>query len=499
MTRQPPPTLTHRPFQSNAGPGIQGSRRARVAHASLLCAAGLGLQACISHEPLPPLAFEPPPAFSQDGQTPPADRWWTSFGDERLDQRVETALAGNYSLAAAWERISEAGALARAERSALFPQVDASAFAEAREGRRIDQETSVGLGLEASYEVDLWGRIRSAAEAQRLRAEATASDYQAAAISLSASLTLTWFQLAEAGQQLKLIDSQLATNQTVLRLLEQRFAVGQSGSADVLRQRQLIEATREQAIVASSRVQVLAHQLAVLEGRPPQAAPAPEGVELPEPPPLPAAGLPAALVERRPDVRSALLRVRASDADLASAISNQYPRIDLAAAISTTAEGPSGLFTDWLASLAAQIVAPVFDGGRRRADAEAAAAVRGQRVAEYGQTVLLAFQEVEDSLTLESHQARRILSLEDQLAISETTYQQLRSQYFNGAADYIDVLTALRETQQLERDLLAARLDRIASRVALYRALAGGFDTPREASERGRADEHEPGPGEPSR
>ncbi|MFW6336106.1 MAG: TolC family protein, partial [Phycisphaeraceae bacterium] len=314
----------------------------------------------------------------------------------------------------------------------------------------------------------------------RLRARATAAEYRTAALTLAAEVARTWYRLAEAQRQLDILQQQIDTNESVVELLEDRFAAGQIRSADVLRQRQLVEATREQAVLARSRQARLQHQLAVLMGRPPQAEPPNPRGELPEIPPPPAVGLPAELVERRPDVRQARLRLEAADRDLASAIADRYPRINLTASLSSTAEDPGGLFENWLASLTGQLVAPLFDAGQRRAEVNRAEAVTRQRVAEYGQSVLTAFREVEDALAAEQFDAQRIDRLEEQLRLSRQTLEQLRTQYLNGVTDYIAVLTALTQQQRLQRDLVASRLARLDSRIELYRALAGPFDTPRE-------------------
>lgn len=473
-------------------PTAGGGAAARVA---ALLAAAAWLPACATPEPRQPLPlrctppFSPPGAFSDEpadvpaGAAPLPDRWWTTFADPHLDQRVDAALAGSFSLAAAWERLREAEAVTRRARAEQSPSLDGVAFGELRAGSDVDESTAVGVGLQAAYEVDLWGRVRSLVDAETLRASATAADYHTAAISLSAEVALAWYELAEAHQQLDLIASQVQTNRTVLEVLEARFAVGQSDAADVLRQRQLVEATLEQAIVAGARVQVLEHRLAVLEGRAPQQAIELPLARLPDVPDPPATGLPAQLLDRRPDVLGAFLRLEASDADVAAAVRDQSPRLDLAAAATTTGEHPSDLFEDWLGVLAGQLLAPLLDGGLRRAELERTVAVRRQRLAEYGQTVLVAFREVQDALALEAHQVRRIRSLRDQLALAESTYRQLRNQYLNGASDFIDVLAALRESQALERSLLTAELDRVALRIALHRSLAGGFGTPHERQE----------------
>lgn len=452
--------------------------------AALLVTVGVGstLNACATPEPMADLPLEEVPPFSATGSASMPDRWWTVFGDESLNQRVERALSGNFTLAAAWERMRAARAIVRRQQADLFPFLDGVAGAELVDGSGTDSESSLTLGLEASYEIDLWGRIDSAIEAERLRATAWAEDYRAAAISLSAEVTLAWYELATARLQFELASSQLKTNEQVLEVLENRFATGQSGSADVLRQRQLVEATREQLIVFRSAIRVLEHRLAVLEGRPAQSVSVENAASLPPIPPPPVVGLPSELLQRRPDIRSAMLLLRASDADTAVAVSEQYPRVDLAASLRTSDESGSNLLRDWAASLSGQLVAPLLDGGQRRAEMERAEAVRRQRLAEYGQSVLVAFQEVEDALAEEAEQVERIRSLEDQLDLSRATYDQLRSQYLNGAADYIDVLIALRERQEIERSVLTANLDRLAFRIALYRALAGGFVTERERS-----------------
>ncbi len=459
-----------------------GSKLLRTSLVALLAAAVMP-PACAVPEPRPPLPLRSAPPLSPAGTAALPDRWWTAFGDAHLDERVDGALAGNFSLAAAWERLRQAEALTRQARAPLYPRLDGVASAERSGGTNVGDSTRFALGLEASYEVDLWGRIRSIVDAERLRAVATAADYRAAAISLSAEVALAWYQLAEALQQLDLIASQIETNRTVLEVLEKRFAVGQSGSADVLRQRQLVEATREQAVVFGARVEVLEHRLAVLEGRAPQGALGLPPAHLPAVPAPPATGLPSELLERRPDVQGALARLQASDADVAAAVRDQYPRIDLAAAATTTGDDPADLFEHWLGALAGGLVAPLFDAGLREAEVERTVAARRERLAEYGQTVLVAFREVEDALAQETQQLRRISSLRDQLALAVSTYGQLRNQYLNGASDFIDLLAALREQQALERSLLTAELDRVALRIALYRSLAGGFGTPLEATE----------------
>jgi len=253
---------------------------------------------------------------------------------------VAGALESDLDLATAWERLREAEAVAARAGSDLFPDLDAEAEASLQRGdfrqdfddgddgddfgRDGDSEEELRLGLAARYEVDLWGRLRSRVDAERYRAEASLADYRTAALSLSAEVTRGWFQLVETRSQLALLEEQITANEKVLTLLENRFGTGQVRGVDVLRQRQLVEATREQRITVEARLAVLEHLLAVLLGRPPRESipalsPTASAAALPELPPLPATGVPAELVRRRPDVRSAHLRLRAADRELADA------------------------------------------------------------------------------------------------------------------------------------------------------------------------------------
>ena len=448
----------------------------------------LAFAACHTPPPRPDLPLQSAPAFSVTEGVERGREWWLALADPQLNEHIRRSLSTNFTLRGAFERLRAARAIALREGAALEPTLDAIAGVTYRDirgnavvGLGNQQQTQHRLGLQTSYELDLWGRIRATVDAAEFELRATTEDFQAAAVGLSADVAITAYRLTESQAQLALIESQLATNRSVLAVIENRFAIGLSNGADVLRQRQLVEATREQRILERAVAEVLEHQLAVLIGEPPQgpvrlAPPA----SLPPLPALPEIGLPAQLLQRRPDVRAAFLRLESADASVAAAVRDQYPRIDLAASISASAEDASDILSAWIGELAAQLTAPLLDGGRRRNEVDRTVAVRGQRLAEYGDTILSAFQDVEDALTAERRQMERIGSLERQSELAATTYTELRNQYMNGAADFIDVLVSLRDQQGLERNLLEARLLSIEARIAVHRAIAGGFLQPGE-------------------
>lgn len=451
---------------------------------SLCVGGGVGLVGCTATETVsPPVAV--PDTFSQSGTAEVPDTWWTTFDNERLNAAVDSATASNFTLRSAWQRLQAARAVVDRETGALYPSVEAEGRAEKRggTGAAFAEGGSWELGVGADYEVDLWGRLRERVQAEQFRVDATRAEYKAAALSISAEVVRTWYRLAEAQRQRRLIEKQIETNQNLLDLLDTRFQSGQVERVDLLRQRQLLEATREQRAAVESRTQVLTNQLAVLQGRPPQAEGAEGPDALPELPPLPETGVPMELVQRRPDVRSAFHRLQAADQDLAAAISDQYPRLTLSVFGSTVADSATDLFQTWAYSFAGNLLAPIFRGGALRAEVDRSEAVRTQRLYEYGQATLTAFQEVEDALVREQKQREQLRQLDKQVDLAQESYEQLRRQYLNGTSDYLDVLTALDEVQQLRRDRLAAERVLVEERIALYRALAGSFETERAAKD----------------
>jgi len=426
---------------------------------------------------------EVPAAFSAGGEAAMPLQWWTAMDDPALSRLVEEAFRGNFSIRQAWDRLDQARALAEQADAPLLPSVDGTAEAS-RTGLRTKPAartytTDVGFGLSASYEVDLWGRVRSTADAARLDAYASTQDLQSAAVTLTARIAEVWYQLIEANEQLRLLDEQIATNEKYLELIAARFGQGLVEASDVLQQKELVEETRGERVLVESAVAVLEHQLAVLLGRPPKGLAVDASPTLPDLPPLPATGLPAALLRRRPDVRAAALRVQAADRRVAAAVADQFPRLSLTASGETSAAEMRDLFDNWLAVLAANVVAPVFDANRRGAEVQRTRAVVSERLNAYGQTVLESVQDVEDALVQEAKQARYVESLGKQLELARESTNRVRDIYSTTGQDFLRYLTTLLGYQQLQRTHLSAERNLVLYRIDLYRALAGGWTLPR--------------------
>jgi NodT family efflux transporter outer membrane factor (OMF) lipoprotein len=426
-----------------------------------------------------------PDAFSTTGSGPLSAQWWRAFGDEELDALIAEALTDNFDLRVAWDRLIQAEAIARKADAPLLPQVDLTAGA-----RRTRQEaggaTSRGslysLGLAAGYEVDLWSRLSSASRAAWLDAEAQRDAVDTAAITLSASVAVTWYQLAEAKSQVRIAREQIQTNEDVLKIVSVRRQKGVARAADFYRQRQLVAATEAQLIVAEEAVELLQYQLSVLIGNNPELSWQGAMPDFPDLPPMPELGVPADVLLRRPDVRRDYRQIQAADQRLAAAIADQYPRISISANIETSSTTSVGdLFDDWLANLAANAIQPLFDADRRKAEVQRQEAVVAERFDIWSRTTLAALEDVEGALTRQRQQALLLESLENQLELARQTYSRIRESYIKGQVEYIRVLESLQSMQTLERNVVTARRILIQRRIDLYRSTAEPCDPPQPA------------------
>lgn len=455
---------------------IQRRCGARTVHAIAAASVMMILAACESAPPEVAQPINMPVEFSEPGEASPTAMWWTAFEDEGLNAAVERAMSDSLTLAATWDRLSQAQAIARREGAPLLPQVNGELSAgrsRTERGGEVDYASSFLAGLAVSYEVDLWGRVRAGHDAAAYDVATREQDVQAAAMTLAASVATTWYQLAEARGQVTIIDQQIELNQQVLELVTERFRQGQVQAADVLRQRQLLEQTQGLRSQSRRRVLVLEHQLAVLLGQPPKADLNLPEADLADLPVLPQTGVPAALMQRRPDVRSAYFAVLSQDRSLAQSIAARFPRISLSARLQTSGADVRDLFDDWLASLAANLVHPLFDAGELEAEEDLSRAQLSESLRDYRQSILVALREVEDALASERYQSEYLASLKQQLDTSDAVIERTRASYLSGQLDYVRVLDALTSRQGLERTYLTAQRERIEYRIQLYRSLAG--------------------------
>jgi len=424
--------------------------------------------------------IEVPGKFSATGTEVLADRWWLALQDENLNQLIAESLSGNLTLRMAWDRLEQARAVARKSGADLLPSLDGTAEIARQTVKTVgtdsDSSSTYSLGLAASYEIDLWGRVRAGWRAAEFDLLASQEDLRAAAITLSADVATVWYQLLEQRQQLALLQEQIKINEKYLELVTSQFRNGQARATDVLQQRQILEASRGELINARTREKLLEYQLAILIGKAPGNFAPPAATAAVELPPMPDTGLPAQLMEKRPDIRKAYYQVQASDQRLAVAIAARFPRISLSANAETSDSNVRDLFDNWLANLAGNLTAPLFDGGRRAAEVDRTRGVTAEALHNYGQNILTALQEVEDALFAESQQRNFLVSLDRQIVLSNQSMEQTRERYIYGDMDFLRFLTTILNHQSLQRSRISAGRQLIAYRISLYRSLAGGWE-----------------------
>ncbi len=474
--------------------GLPTTRRAP---GTRICRFGLAvaiaaLSACAPKTKYVAPAVETPSAFRENGSwkvAQPADTilrgsWWEMFGDTELNALESRVDVSNQNLKAAEAQFAGARAAVRGTRSALSPQI--SAGPQISRTRQSLNRPGAGarasfadflLPLDASYEADVWGRIRQAVEASRTTAQATAADLEAARLSIHAELALDYFQLRGVDREKQLLDSAVSSFERALELTENRFRGGVASQADVALAETQLETTRAQAVDLGIERAALEHAIALLVGRPASEfslAAAPLAIE----PPAVPIGVPSALLERRPDIAAAERRVASANAQVGVTTAAYYPLIALSGAVGFEATS----FGSWLATAShfwtagPAAVVNVFDGGRRRADVEQARASFEQSAALYRESVLSAFREVEDQLA-----ALRILDEEatvQQRAVEAAarSLAQATNRYRGGLVSYLEVTEAQSAALANERAAAGILTRRMTASVLLMKGLGGGWD-----------------------
>ncbi|MBL0700642.1 MAG: efflux transporter outer membrane subunit [Desulfosarcina sp.] len=408
--------------------------------------------------------------------------WWETFSVPELNYLIQEALSDNFSLKEAWARLDQVKASAVKRGSYLYPDLNVTAdYTHTYQKSDIfshTERTSVdnySLGIASSYEIDLWGRIRSDLEAAKLDAEAAREDLNSAAMTLAAEVTMHWLNIIAQKMQKDLLEKQLQTNKFFLELMELRYRKSLASALDVFQQRQILYQIEAAIPLVDARKQVLFNELALLLGKSTYQCNEIKGLSLPVIGNIPDTGIPVDLLANRPDVRSSGLRLKASDWQVSAARADRLPAIRLTARASYGSDDIDRLFDNWIRNLAAGLVGPVFDGRRRTAEVNRVRAVAEERLASYKYTVLNAVKEVENSLVQEEMHKKHIKALELQLHAAGRALVEARERYKKGIIDYLPVLTQILAVQRLERELITQRTILVVYRVNLYRALGGDW------------------------
>jgi NodT family efflux transporter outer membrane factor (OMF) lipoprotein len=398
-----------------------------------------------------------------------------AFTSPELKHLIELALQGNFSLAQARARLEAARWQARKTGALKYPELDLDAGRSRLKfddrGRPAVTEDRWRLGGAAAYEVDLWGRIAALTESELARYAATREDLESAALSLGGSVAETWVSLITNRRHFDLLQKQLKLQKKLLEVVARRFPLGRATVLDIYQQQQIIEKLKSAVVPARYNQEVLLRRLALLAGRPKLPPQVLRSRAFPALPPLPQIGLPADLLALRPDIRAAARRFAAEQWAVAAARADRLPALRLTASGDYHGEDFNAVFDNWIINLAAGLTAPLFDGGRRRAEVARRRALLDEKVAHYREVVLNALHEVEDALTRETEARHSLKTLRNQLAISRSSLREARRRYLNGNSDFLNVLNEELNTLQLEHDIINQQEALCRARIALCRAL----------------------------
>ena len=432
------------------------------------------------------------PAAAADTTAYDATRWWAAYEDSSLTALVDTALAANLNLEEAQGRVEELAAQFRIARAPLFPSVTANG-----QGNYQNQPANTGIGgaigggqgpdrfeftdyqatLGLSYELDFWGRVRSQRTAALSQYFATAADLQTARLSVISQTISTYAQIASLRRQVRLGERTVGLLEERVAVTEDRYARGLVPSFQLYTVRQSLQAAQADQPDLERRLYEAQSRFATLLGRfaGEQRALLPDSMTVPlAPEPVPA-GLPADLLMQRPDVRGAALRLEAARQEIGVARAEMLPSLSLTGQGGTQSSELADLVDPGqvFASFAGQLTAPLFQGGRLRANLNAAEARYKQQAARYEQTVLTAFQEVKASLVGYEKQRQRYREVERQVDTARDAFQAQRDRYERGVGDALALIDAERTLVQAQTRLAGVGLAVVNARLALHRALGG--------------------------
>ncbi|KWZ40179.1 RND transporter [Burkholderia savannae] len=470
-----------------------------VAAAALLAGCAVGPDYHRPDAAIPAAYKEAPPGWKAAQPADRADRgpWWAIYDDPQLNALIDKLNASNQTIAQYAAAYRQARALVAEARASYFPTLGltasesraSSALSSGSTASRSTARTignTYNVGLDASWEPDLWGKVSRTVGAQKAGEAAAAADLANARLSAQATLAQTYFQLRAADATQKLLDDTVASYQKSLQLTQNQYAQGVAARSDVIQAQTQLQSAQASAIDNGIARAQYEHAIATLVGEPASTFSLPPMPLTAEPPSMPI-DVPSAILERRPDVAAAERRAAAANEQIGVAIAAFFPTLTLSASGGFQSSVWSQLFTlparFW--SVGPQLAATLFDAGLRAAQTEAARATYDQDVASYRAAVLSAFQDVEDNLASQRILEQEIVVQRQAVESAQHALDITLNQYKAGTVAYLNVLTAQTTAFSAQQKLSTISGQRMVSSVGLVKALGGGWDVAQIARETG--------------
>ncbi len=450
----------------------------------LLCL-GLLMSACTMFDPAEKTPVEYWQAEmvgpSRESLTVVEHAWWQYFERAELSDLIEGALTNNLSLMQYEARLRQAAALARSYAADRLPSLAAEAEASVSERsalgddgmRKESVSESYSLGLAASYELDVWGRLRAAHRSKVLDAAASSYDYQAAAITLSAEMAATYMELMSTRETLDLLRRQHQTAQHTLELTRRRLANAQADALDVLQQEEALLEIDMLLPPVLAREKLLLGELAVLSGYDHSRPLSIRSRELPQMNPLPEIGMDVGRLEARPDILAAWSELVSDEWGVSRARAARLPALSISSSASYSGETLPELLDNWLLNLAGNLTAPLFQGGAKKAEVVRTGAIRDESLAAYKETVAEALLEIYEAVVQEAASQRELDMLSNRLTLASEVRKRALDRYRSGQEAYLQVLTAAYKEDGLRRTKVTSEYERLLYRIQLCRALGG--------------------------
>ena len=403
--------------------------------------------------------------------------WWQKFGIDELSKLIQTGLLKNYDLKVFKARADQALANVKREKSNFWPSLDYSLGGKQTHSQSktdgqsatSDYDHTYSVSMDAQYTLDLWGKTSAGVNKKELEYLAARQDLEDKALSLSADIADTWVDILSVRIRIKVLSRQIKANQMTLKLQKLRFINGKATALDVSQQREALARVLSAMPLLEKEEKQLVNALGLSLGQTPGSPVAVSFTDLPQTFLVPQPGIPADLLENRPDIRAARMHLEAATLDVEAAKADLFPELTLSASAEFSSGTLDLLFQNWVFTLGTALAGPLLDGGERKAQIEHTRAVVRESLNTYAKTVANAICQVEDALVAIDRQKAYIELLEQQMEAVKATMQDSRIQYLNGHSSYLNYLSAWASMESLERQLVSEQATYIKERIALYK------------------------------
>lgn len=405
--------------------------------------------------------------------------WWDIFDNSEISGFMDRAFGNNFNIKSAYYRIKQAQASYKKSYSGYSPSADLTLKRSYSRQKQKGLDTIItdkwSLGLDVSYEADIWGKVRSGAESAALQVDISRYNLKGSALILSTDIAKNWVDIIANKIKLKTYKEQLKVNRDIYSILQERYYSSMANLIDLYQQESVIADIQNNIDNTLSEIKNLKQSLNALMGFHPGANISVATQKLPEIQPLPKNGISISALKNRPDLKASWLKVESSAWDVSSAKASRLPSLRLTGSYTYSSEKLADVFDNWALNLAGSLIAPLIDGGSRKAEVERTKAALQEAVMNYKQDALNAVKEAELAILNENRYETRIKNAENRLSIAEKSLREAERRYYGGISDYSDVLNQRLKIIDLKASITDLRAGRIKSRTDLYKAVGGNI------------------------